>query len=199
MIEIDKDVLKILNESKSYKNERGKCTAAAFRDGGKYSSTIASVYDPDFQENVEDGIYEPEEVELLKAAGFINDEGELLFPADKPFTVIKVHGPGGSVIEFDDVPGYRYDCVFDDFDDTLYHVLESKNEGLNTFKDLNELLDEYAHNVKAATDKIVQRFNYRTMENMSYSFDDAKKIAAKLSNELRRHEREILDLYNEIG
>lgn len=83
--------------------------------------------------------------------------------------------------------------------DVLKILNESKNEDLGTFKDLNELLSEYAHSVKAATDKIVQRFNYRTMENMSYSFDDAKKIAAKLSNELRRHEREILDLYNEIG
>ena len=103
-------------------NESGKCTWHAWQEGRKYSCPEEVIYG-DLMD------YDTTEQEKIIAAGFTDhDQVDVVFPAGEIFTVKSLHGPGGGnpVIVFDKIPDMEFDVYCEDFDDTLYSIVESR-------------------------------------------------------------------------
>ncbi len=81
----------------------------------------------------------------------------------------------------------------------LNQLLEEELYEEETFQDLNNLVKEEAEEVKGALDKIVSRFEYRTLQNMSYSMKEASDLEMKLCIKFRALAKEVMSLHTLIG
>lgn len=75
---------------------------------------------------------------------------------------------------------------------------ESFNEDYS-MEEFNESLQETADRLKNIIDKVVKRYEYRTLENVSYDNEQARQIVIKLDEQLRNSYEDIYKLYDLIG
>lgn len=120
-------------------NETGKCTWHAWQEGRKYSCPEEVLYG-DLMD------YDVTEQEKIINAGFTDpDQVDVIFPANAVFTVKTLHGPGGGwpVIVFDALPDMEFDCAFEDYDDTIYNIVESRTSTSESslLEDIEKLLN----------------------------------------------------------
>ena len=65
--------------------------------------------------------------------------------------------------------------------------------------DFNESLEETANELKNVIDSLVRRYKYRTMENISYGKEEARKIAIEIDEKLKEVQDTVSSLWNLIG
>ena len=121
-------------------NEAGKCTWHAWQEGKTYAFPEEVLYG-----DLTD--YDATEQRKLIAAGFTDsDRVNVIFPKGSVFTVKSMHGPGGGnpVIEFYKLPDMEFDVYCEDFDDTLYSIVESRTSASesNLLKDIQKILND---------------------------------------------------------
>ena len=79
------------------------------------------------------------------------------------------------------------------------HIKLNEYDDATTMAEFNESLEETANELKNVIDNLIHRYKYRTMENISYSKEEARKMAIEIDEKLKEVQDTISNLWNLIG
>ena len=79
------------------------------------------------------------------------------------------------------------------------HIKLNEYDDATAMDEFNESLEETANELKNVIDNLIHRYKYRTMENISYSKEEARKMAIEIDEKLKEVQDTISNLWNLIG
>ena len=82
--------------------------------------------------------------------------------------------------------------------ENLDKVTSNTHIKLNEYDDATAMA-EFNESLKNVIDNLIHRYKYRTMENISYSKEEARKMAIEIDEKLKEVQDTISNLWNLIG